>query len=93
MVPQRLERNAVSLGFNGAAPMKERKTAIRITMTGARTKLQWGRSDEGAEDDPTGQSGGTLVSFNGAAPMKERKTRPAAVAAAGTGRASMGPLR
>ena len=38
------------IGFNGAAPMKERKTSRHGAVTSIAQALQWGRADEGAED-------------------------------------------
>ena len=37
-------------GFNGAAPMMERKTNLAGTAVGTTPLLQWGRSDDGAEN-------------------------------------------
>ncbi len=61
--------------FNGAAPMTERKTIAAPYCGPPPNELQWGRSDDGAEDEDT--EGGGIRScscFNGAAPMTERKT-------------------
>ena len=59
--------------FNGAAPMRERKTRVP-TCVGHRCRLQWGRSDEGAEDGAWVTAHWPVSCFNGAAPMRERKT-------------------
>ena len=37
--------------FNGAAPVKERKTPVPQPDEPPGSRLQWGRSGEGAEDD------------------------------------------
>ena len=37
-------------GFNGAAPMMERKTPVAERGSPDSWKLQWGRSDDGAEN-------------------------------------------
>ena len=36
--------------FNGAAPVKERKTSTTSAVALYQCRLQWGRSGEGAED-------------------------------------------
>ena len=38
--------------FNGAAPVKERKTPAEEVIEHDVQVLQWGRSGEGAEDEP-----------------------------------------
>ena len=43
-----------SRSFNGAAPVKERKTIAASAVTYAKLQLQWGRSGEGAEDSERG---------------------------------------
>ncbi len=61
-------------GFNGAAPMKARKSlAGGEGVANHMSRLQWSRADEGAEIwdrllPPKAES-----CFNGAAPMKARK--------------------
>ena len=58
--------------------MRERKTEHGLDVgDGALSVLQWGRSDEGAEDERPWRLGGSTGrrGFNGAAPMMERKTR------------------
>ena len=61
--------------FNGAAPMMERKTERRVIDSSEATdRLQWGRSDDGAENARTARSPRHRAGFNGAAPMMERKT-------------------
>ena len=79
-------------GFNGAAPMMERKTEGWIDGARGWTALQWGRSDDGAENRRSRRSGDGSARFNGAAPMMERKTSASVNSDAGH-EASMGPLR
>ena len=64
-----------SPGFNGAAPVKERKTPRRLAIPTECSRLQWGRSGEGAEDVRSGLLPPGTGCFNGAAPVKERKTQ------------------
>ena len=43
---------SAAVSFNGAAPMMERKTTRRaIAQSESRRELQWGRSDDGAENE------------------------------------------
>ena len=68
-------RYAFATGFNGAAPVRERKTGSTLTNISARSAvLQWGRSGEGAEDEDGSEAEPDRWGFNGAAPVRERKT-------------------
>ena len=67
-------RDDAGEGFNGAAPMMERKTPTSPAGSASASRLQWGRSDDGAENTPGVCSVKNPESFNGAAPMMERKT-------------------
>ena len=73
--------------------MMERKTSAAWCRSAGRA-LQWGRSDDGAENvrSPAPRRGAE-ISFNGAAPMMERKTHAAERAITSAETASMGPLR
>ena len=83
-----------TIGFNGAAPMMERKTCRSLASSSrAASTLQWGRSDDGAENRMPCRSAASQIGFNGAAPMMERKTDRLAVIHARLTMASMGPLR
>ena len=54
--------------------MMERKTRSSDTAGDEPQRLQWGRSDDGAENRHGSSTGARVPSFNGAAPMMERKT-------------------
>ena len=82
------------ISFNGAAPVKERKTRAtrwsrpsrsRSFNGAAPVKERKTRPAELVENPATG--------FNGAAPVKERKTSTESVELAASIEASMGPLR
>ena len=76
-------------GFNGAAPVRERKTG-RLDRRPGRGRFNGAapvrerKTIRRSARTPSGR-------FNGAAPVRERKTRGASMA--GDGNASMGPLR
>ncbi len=62
--------------FNGAAPVRARKSASTKAKTADSSKLQRGRACEGAEiQRPPAGGGGGLFRFNGAAPVRARKSK------------------
>ena len=79
--------------FNGAAPVKERKTFTHDGETTPEKRLQWGRSGEGAEDGVTEEhrTRSSMLQWGrsgeGAEDAAIRLIRPAGAFA------SMGPLR